>query len=529
MISKAKAKGLPARPLSLTTPLATLLPVIGAGNSNRIYRAEEAPASTETQPAPLLTQPPAQPAALFSQFMPIIPPLSPSPENPDVDPPSPELPTAFGVVLPAQPADLFHALAGTPQAPLSQPLPHLSEFHRHLSEPLVLRALASEPQQRLYEVAFQTGPELLDLNQDTVITSQDAQVLYYFALFQAGTIDQATLTPLLNNLSGTTLSTDALIALNLLGPIDPDSPPAISELDLNNDGVIDLQDVRILYYAYRFGDILQASPSLREALLSDLTGTDTQDEYMRILADAASLRPPVPTGDHMFQVIEGASYTLSTDDLSARDPDDADAALIWTLTSAPMDGRLELRPGGGAAVVVITTTGENTTFTQADVDAGRVVYVHVSGDAEDSFEVRVANPDDPGPAGAVTLNVEVFEPTNPSPTEVTLRNPVASLDENTVARTLVAEIAVNDDHMGPRMLELVGDDAGLFELNGAQTELFLRAGQALDFEGTNTQLDVTVQVMGSSPAVSADLSITLNDVDDAPTAGDAEQPGDQFG
>ena len=121
------------------------------------------------------------------------------------------------------------------------------------------------------------------------------------------------------------------------------------------------------------------------------------------------------------------------------------------------------------------------------------------------------------PAVSADLSITLND-VDDAPTAVTLSNQMTTLDENTVTRTKVADIAVTDVDDGPRMLELVGDDAGLFELNGAQTELFLRAGQALDFEGTNTQLDVTVQVMGSSPAVSADLSITLNDVDDAPTA-----------
>ena len=114
---------------------------------------------------------------------------------------------------------------------------------------------------------------------------------------------------------------------------------------------------------------------------------------------------------------------------------------------------------------------------------------------------------------SITLN-DVPEP----PTAVMLSRPVTSLDENTVVRTRVADIAVTDDDDGPRLLELVGDDAGLFELNANQDMLFLRAGQVLDFESGNTRLDVTVRVMGSSPAVSADLSITLNDLDEPPTA-----------
>ena len=43
--------------------------------------------------------------------------------------------------------------------------------------------------------------------------------------------------------------------------------------------------------------------------------------------------------------------------------------------------------------------------------------------------------------------------------------------------TRAADIEVVDVDGGARMLELVGDDAGLFELSSDQTQLFLRAGQ----------------------------------------------------
>ena len=144
--------------------------------------------------------------------------------------------------------------------------------------------------------------------------------------------------------------------------------------------------------------------------------------------------------------------------------------------------------------------------------AGQVLDFE-SGNTRLDVTVRVMG----SPAVNAPLSITLND-VDDAPTEVRLINQVATLDENTVARTRVADIAVTDADGGPRRLELVGDDAVLFELNGAQTQLFLKAGQVLDFESGNNQLDVTVQVMGSSPAVNADLSITLNDVDEAPTA-----------
>ena len=74
MTDKSKLKGL--RPLSLTNPLAALLPVTGAGN--RIYRAEEATAPAEAQTL-LLLNPAAEsksPAVVSApQPVPVILPL----------------------------------------------------------------------------------------------------------------------------------------------------------------------------------------------------------------------------------------------------------------------------------------------------------------------------------------------------------------------------------------------------------------------------------------------------------------------
>jgi len=127
----------------------------------------------------------------------------------------------------------------------------------------------------------------------------------------------------------------------------------------------------------------------------------------------AALRIPVsdqndaPTtfGDGAFTVDEGASYMLTTDDLSATDEDMSDGPneLIWTLTDAPDNGRLELRPVSGP----IMTIAMDGTFTQAQLAAGRVFYVHNdSNTPSDLFTVQVM--DDGGATAApVMLNVDI--------------------------------------------------------------------------------------------------------------------------
>ena len=239
------------------------------------------------------------------------------------------------------------------------------------------------------------GP--LALNQDDVINPQDVQVLYYLAL------NPDNLEALLTSLNVSDPGLDAPATLMNLNLLNADArAAAIQALDLNFDGRIDLQDVRVLYYAYRFGELLRASASLRETLLSDLTvaddvaGADRQQVYIDMLNQVAAVVPPVAEG--AFQAFEGTSHILTSDELIARDPDDDAATLSWTVMTLPTNGRLEL---SGTAI----TTGMS--FTQQQLEDGEVVYVPTgSAGSNDSFVVRVA--DEQGNQSApVTVNVAI--------------------------------------------------------------------------------------------------------------------------
>ena len=110
---------------------------------------------------------------------------------------------------------------------------------------------------------------------------------------------------------------------------------------------------------------------------------------------------------------------------------------------------------------------------------------------------------------------------NEAPTAVTLTPVLTEIaeDADVTARIKVADIAVTDDALGTNLLATTGADADLFEIDG--TELFLKAGTALDFE-TRASLDVAVTVddedAGGTPdATSAPLTLTVTDVNEAPS------------
>lgn len=90
-------------------------------------------------------------------------------------------------------------------------------------------------------------------------------------------------------------------------------------------------------------------------------------------------------------VTRRTSTIITSSQLRATDADSAN--ITYTISRAPGRGRLELTTNPGVSV---------TSFTQADIDAGRVRYVHTSlRTTDDSFRFRVSD-------GNTTLAVQTF-------------------------------------------------------------------------------------------------------------------------
>ncbi len=113
--------------------------------------------------------------------------------------------------------------------------------------------------------------------------------------------------------------------------------------------------------------------------------------------------PPTVTTNTGLAVDEGAGAPITTDDLSASDPDDGPPALTFTVTSGPSQGTL--RVGGEPA----------SSFTQQDLLDGEVAYDHTAdGAQDDSFTFDLKDDDGAGPTGRtfqITVNAVNDPPT----------------------------------------------------------------------------------------------------------------------
>lgn len=104
-------------------------------------------------------------------------------------------------------------------------------------------------------------------------------------------------------------------------------------------------------------------------------------EGSNLVADVHNI-PPELAGDFELEVVRGGSVAITPDDLNATDPDNLANELTYTAANL-MNGHIAVGQSNGEAVVH---------FTQAEINAGRVFFVHGGGPTEIAgFDVLVAD------------------------------------------------------------------------------------------------------------------------------------------
>lgn len=125
-------------------------------------------------------------------------------------------------------------------------------------------------------------------------------------------------------------------------------------------------------------------------------------EDMDVVIVANNEAPTVDTNNGVT-VLEGGSIVIMAAELGISDPDHTDANVTITVTVTPTNGQLELTTNAGVAI---------NSFTLADLNANRVIYVH--NDTEtvaDSFNFTVTDGTDT--TGANTFNITVTSVNDP--------------------------------------------------------------------------------------------------------------------
>lgn len=155
-----------------------------------------------------------------------------------------------------------------------------------------------------------------------------------------------------------------------------------------------------------WADLFDADNALADP---DADGWNNLEEYRRgSRPDRDDRRPSVATRE----VLVYADGTTGVR-LASLDADSPSAALLYTLTAAPTGGALLLRNAGPPGGPPDRPLAANDTFTQADVDRGRLVFAHQTapaGFAPTRFELTLRDEDPAHPAARATVDVNVYRP-----------------------------------------------------------------------------------------------------------------------
>ena len=204
--------------------------------------------------------------------------------------------------------------------------------------------------------------------------------------------------------------------------------------------------------------------------------------------------------------------------------DDVATAIALTgqaITSLAEDADVSARMKVADIGITDNDGGLSGTLDLAGRDAGKfqidggVLYLRqdASLNYEDAqtLEVRVQLREEPSVRAGLTINVTNVDE---EATAIALTaTAVTTVAEGTTARMKVADIVITDEDGGQfGTLELAGINHTLFEIDLPNLDLYLKAGQSLDFETLPT-LAVRVQLMGDS-SVGANLTINVTNVDE---------------
>jgi VCBS repeat-containing protein len=141
---------------------------------------------------------------------------------------------------------------------------------------------------------------------------------------------------------------------------------------------------------------------------------------------------PVLTTNAGLSIDEGGSGAIGASKLAVEDPDNAAASIVYTIASLPAHGSLTLDG---------TPLGAGGTFTQTDINSGRLAYTHDGGEAtSDSFSFTVS--DGEGHSIAETAFSIAVAARNDPP--VLAANASLTVDEGGSAAITAAKLQVTD-------------------------------------------------------------------------------------
>lgn len=320
---------------------------------------------------------------------------------------------------------------------------------------------------------------------------------------------------------------DAAITSALLNATDPDtraadtvfdvtSGPANGHLEFADDpGTEITQFTRADLNAGRVHYVHDGSETTSDSFaftVSDGTSTTAAQTFnINVTPVDDASEPIVNTG---LQADEGGTAAITEDALSVTDVDTSPDSIVFTVTSAPSHGQLELSSDPGTAV---------TQFTQADINAGLLQYVHDGSETtDDSFSFTVTD-------GTTELANDSFAigitPVDDAPVQDT--NGGATVDEGeSVTLSTLGASDVDTDPSALTYTVTSGPSNGYLSLSNdpgteitSFTQADINAGLVqYNHDGSETTSDAFTFTLsdGTTTLDAQDFTLSITPVNDAP-------------
>lgn len=225
----------------------------------------------------------------------------------------------------------------------------------------------------------------------------------------------------------------------------------------------------------------------------DLATPDTAT--FTLTRDARNDAPTVTTNTGTT-VDEGGQVTITTAELNVTDPDDGGGGLTYTLSNIE----------NGYVALSTNTALPILSFTQAQLEANQVVFLHSGGENNGSFDISVADGGEHGAAADTATFTLTRNPVNDAPG--LLVNAGSSINQNSIVIIKNSILAANDpDDSG------VGLTYTVDATSNGQVEFFANPGVAIN-SFTQDDIDnsrVVFRHDGSAPGLGASFDFTLAD------------------
>lgn len=208
----------------------------------------------------------------------------------------------------------------------------------------------------------------------------------------------------------------------------------------------------------------------------------------------------------------GGALTLTGAHLHEGDPDDQGTGITYTVTTATTDGTLFLDGNGNGVVDGGEGLGATSTFTQDDVDNGRVKYLHGGGvGSSDSFTFSVA---DGGEDGAAALTGQTFSISVAERPVVAVGGGSPAHTEDGTATVIAPNLTITDGdsaNMAGATVTITdfvsGDVLGFTNQNGI-TGSFNAASGVLTLTGTASRADYQTALRSLTYSTTSDNPAT---------------------